>query len=421
MKVSVQIDHAFFIHHCENRILQCLGSTESTDHHNLQRRFLDELVLTIHRTPGNHQLLPQGCEATVDIPFNKIQYLQVAYDLLRHPAKQFVMEKKQDWILADVIPHWVVEIAQEHQVPLLHFSIFSAAAYSFILNPRYVGGDGQEKVRPSPESLTSPPDWFDIPSPLCHGPRVWARDNGAKSVRKAGELCSSVERRSWKILGHPSIGRSLFHSGWGSIIETLQFGHSLVVLPFVINQSLNTRLLVDKGLAVEIDISEDGSFSRDDMAKALRLAMLSEEGDKLRIRAKESAQLLPGGLIGGYGRIDTGMRWVMDSQLGGGCGDGFENIPAWAGVDLKIVSAIGSGLIGGYGRIETGMRWVMDSQLGGGCGDGFENIPAWAGVDLKILLPSGLIGGYGRIETGGYGDGGGGNRTRLACLPSLVR
>ena len=79
-----------------------------------------------------------------------------------------------------------------------------------------------------------------------------------------------------EILEHPSIGGSLFHAGWGSIMETLQFGHCLVVLPLIIDQPLNARLLVEKGLAIEIERSEDGSFSRDGIAKALRLAMVSE-------------------------------------------------------------------------------------------------------------------------------------------------
>ncbi|KAE8703670.1 Mechanosensitive ion channel protein isoform 1 [Hibiscus syriacus] len=95
----------------------------------------------------------------------------------------------------------------------------------------------------------------------------------------------------WEILGHPSIGGSLFHSGWGSVIEMLQLGHTLVVLPLVIDQPLNAKLLLDKGLAVEIERSEDGSFCRDDVAKALRLAMVSEEGEKLRSRARETAQV----------------------------------------------------------------------------------------------------------------------------------
>ncbi|KAM7277140.1 hypothetical protein ACFE04_019006 [Oxalis oulophora] len=93
-----------------------------------------------------------------------------------------------------------------------------------------------------------------------------------------------------EILGHPAIGASLFHSGWGSVIETLQFGHTLVVLPFIIDQPLNAKLLVEKKLAVEIEKNEDGSFSREEVAKGLKLAMVSDEGESLRVRAREAGK-----------------------------------------------------------------------------------------------------------------------------------
>ncbi|KAL6126252.1 hypothetical protein ACLB2K_074303 [Fragaria x ananassa] len=91
-----------------------------------------------------------------------------------------------------------------------------------------------------------------------------------------------------EILGHPSIGGSLFHSGWGSVIETLQFGHCLVVLPIIIDQPLNARLLVEKGLAAEVKRNEDGSLSREEIAKSLRLAMVEEEGEQLRTNARKA-------------------------------------------------------------------------------------------------------------------------------------
>ncbi|KAE8700955.1 putative polygalacturonase-like [Hibiscus syriacus] len=389
--------------------------------------YLLELVAFPLPSLDNEQLLPQGCEATVDIPSENIQYLKIAYDLLRHPVKQFVIDQKPDWILADVIPYWVVEIAKEHYTPLVHFSVFSAAALSFFVTPTLVtGADGQKKTRSSPESWTSAPEWFDFPSPLAYPrflatcihegyygvnatgisddqrvakviqaskavairtcpefeaeylnlfekivggekhkpvfpiglllpekpkgrtindifgwldvqransvvfvgfgsecklikeqvqeiaygvelsglPFLWALRKPDWAVNELDTLpCGFRERTQgrgvvcfgWapqmEILGHPSIGGSLFHSGWGSVIETLQFGHSLVVLPFVIDQPLNARLLVDKGLAVEIERSEDGSFGRDDIAKALRLAMVSGGGEKLRSRAREAAQV----------------------------------------------------------------------------------------------------------------------------------
>ena len=94
-----------------------------------------------------------------------------------------------------------------------------------------------------------------------------------------------------EILAHPSIGGSLFHSGWGSAIEMLQFGHCLVVLPFIYDQPLNARLFVEKGLAVEVERGEDGSFSRDGIAKAVSLVMVSKEGDKFKARVREAAAI----------------------------------------------------------------------------------------------------------------------------------
>ncbi|XP_038876383.1 putative UDP-rhamnose:rhamnosyltransferase 1 [Benincasa hispida] len=125
----------------------------------------------------------------------------------------------------------------------------------------------------------------------------WAEDSDALPV---GFLDRMVERgivsMGWapqmEILGHPAIGGSLFHGGWGSAIEALQFGHCLVLLPFIVDQPLNARLLVEKGFAVEVERKEeDGSFSGEAIAKALRDAMISEEGEKIRKQAKEAAAI----------------------------------------------------------------------------------------------------------------------------------
>ena len=58
-------------------------------------------------------VLSEGAEATVDIPFKKIQYLKVAFDLLQHPLKQYVAETSPDWIIVDFFPYWVTEISRE--------------------------------------------------------------------------------------------------------------------------------------------------------------------------------------------------------------------------------------------------------------------------------------------------------------------
>ncbi|KAG5538325.1 hypothetical protein RHGRI_019049 [Rhododendron griersonianum] len=95
-----------------------------------------------------------------------------------------------------------------------------------------------------------------------------------------------------EILAHPSIGGSLFHAGWGSAIEALQFGHCLVVLPFLVDQGLNARFLVEKGLAFEVERGDDGSFERSDIARALRGAMVGKEGEGMRARSRDVAAVV---------------------------------------------------------------------------------------------------------------------------------
>ncbi|KAL4180189.1 hypothetical protein AMTRI_Chr13g123990 [Amborella trichopoda] len=78
-----------------------------------------------------------------------------------------------------------------------------------------------------------------------------------------------------QLLAHPAIGGCLFHSGWGSVIEALQWGHTLI-------------LLVEKGIALEIERNKDGSFTKEAVAKGLRQAMVEEEGEPLRVKAREA-------------------------------------------------------------------------------------------------------------------------------------
>ncbi|KAJ6675317.1 UDP-GLYCOSYLTRANSFERASE 91A1-LIKE [Salix viminalis] len=60
-------------------------------------------------------------------PAEKMEYLKIAYDLLKHPLKQFIADQLPDWIIIDMMPYWMVDIARENKVPSIHFSIFSAA------------------------------------------------------------------------------------------------------------------------------------------------------------------------------------------------------------------------------------------------------------------------------------------------------
>ncbi|KAG8383622.1 hypothetical protein BUALT_Bualt04G0033200 [Buddleja alternifolia] len=102
--------------------------------------------------------------------------------------------------------------------------------------------------------------------------------------------------RSWapqlKILSHDSVGGFLTHCGWSSIVEGLMFGHPLITLPFLVDQGLNSRVVVEKELGSEIPRNEeDGLYTRNSVAHSVKLVMLEDDGKKLRERAKEMSAI----------------------------------------------------------------------------------------------------------------------------------
>ncbi|GER34512.1 UDP-Glycosyltransferase superfamily protein [Striga asiatica] len=103
--------------------------------------------------------------------------------------------------------------------------------------------------------------------------------------------------RSWvpqlRILGHDSVGGFLTHCGWSSILEGLLFGHPLITLPFLVDQGLNSRIVEQRQLGLEIPRNEeDGSYTRYSVADTVKLVMVEDEGKKFRKSAKEMAVII---------------------------------------------------------------------------------------------------------------------------------
>ncbi|KAK3126649.1 hypothetical protein QOZ80_7AG0559990 [Eleusine coracana subsp. coracana] len=110
--------------------------------------------------------------------------------------------------------------------------------------------------------------------------------NDGFEARVAGR---GVVRDGWvpqvRVLAHAAVGAFLTHCGWGSVGEGLfRFGHPLVMLPFIVDQGLIARAMVERGVGVEVPREDDGSFSGEDVAAAVRQVM---EGEVLARNARE--------------------------------------------------------------------------------------------------------------------------------------
>ncbi|KAL3718275.1 hypothetical protein ACJRO7_003419 [Eucalyptus globulus] len=96
-----------------------------------------------------------------------------------------------------------------------------------------------------------------------------------------------------KILMHPSTdisgditGGFVGHCGWSSSLEAIVFGVPITAMPIHLDQPLNAKLVVDLGVGVEV-WREDGSYKREEVAKAIELVVVQEGGEQVRKRAKE--------------------------------------------------------------------------------------------------------------------------------------
>ncbi|KAG8366020.1 hypothetical protein BUALT_Bualt17G0032700 [Buddleja alternifolia] len=76
------------------------------------------------------------------------------------------------------------------------------------------------------------------------------------------------------ILNHPSIGCFVSHCGFGSMWESLLSDSQIVLVPYLADQILNTRLLTEElKVAVEVERGEMGWFSKEDLCKAIKCVM----------------------------------------------------------------------------------------------------------------------------------------------------
>ncbi|XP_030526540.1 beta-D-glucosyl crocetin beta-1,6-glucosyltransferase-like [Rhodamnia argentea] len=90
-----------------------------------------------------------------------------------------------------------------------------------------------------------------------------------------------------KILEHPSTGGFVSHCGWGSVMESMKSGVPIIAMPMQFDQPMNTRMVGEVGVRLEVKRNESGDLERLEIAKVIRDVVVEKAGEGVRKKAKE--------------------------------------------------------------------------------------------------------------------------------------
>ncbi|GAU40117.1 hypothetical protein TSUD_389670 [Trifolium subterraneum] len=300
---------------------------------------LIKLPLSSH-IDKNH--LPQNSDSTMDIPSNKLYYLKLAYDCLQQSVAEILKTSKPDWVFYDFAASWLPQLAKDLNLNIscAYFSPCPAWSICFFDTPRQQLGDDVAAIRTNSEDYYGPPKWVSFPTKIGLKPYevrklledIKVNETGASPVfdlNRANSDCDLFIIRSSRdlegewldFLGEfynkpvisigllPPIIDSSSHyevddsPDWIQIKQWLdeQKSSSVVYIAFGSEVKLSQENLNELALGIEISKvmqekkvgieivrnEEDGSFTRDCVAKALRFTMVDEEGSDYRKNAKE--------------------------------------------------------------------------------------------------------------------------------------
>ncbi|KAG2333087.1 hypothetical protein Bca52824_004267 [Brassica carinata] len=317
--------------------------------------------LTIPHVDG----LPPGAETASDIPVSLGKFLTQAMDLTRDQVEAAVLALKPDLILFD-FAYWVPEMARAYEVKSVCHHVVSASSIAYSLVPDAEPGvpppgypsskvtfRKQDAYSLSPTASSAfkriinriitglkncdvislrtcqdiegsqinlEKDQFQE---LCLGMELTGLPflvavkppKDAKTIQEA--LPEGFEERvkgrgvvwgGWVqqplLLAHPSIGCFVSHCGFGSMWESLVSDCQIVLLPYLADQVLNTRLMTEElEVSVEVQREETGWFTKENLSYAIMSVMNkeSELGNNVRgNRVKWKDSLFKSGLMNGH-------------------------------------------------------------------------------------------------------------------------
>ncbi|KAG5588075.1 hypothetical protein H5410_048509 [Solanum commersonii] len=111
-----------------------------------------------------------------------------------------------------------------------------------------------------------------------------------------------------QILNHSSIGGFVTHCGWNSMLESMSFGIPIIAMPMNHDQPLNSRLVEELGIGVEILRGENGEIMKEEVAKGIKRVVEDKTRKQVNLKAMELSEKIK---FKGEKAIDEGVKKLL--------------------------------------------------------------------------------------------------------------
>ncbi|KAL3646960.1 hypothetical protein CASFOL_009132 [Castilleja foliolosa] len=95
-----------------------------------------------------------------------------------------------------------------------------------------------------------------------------------------------------KILGHENTGGFVSHCGWNSVLESMSLGVPIIALPMHLDQPINSRLVGNVGVGLEVLRDSNGRLHGETLAAVIKKVVVEATVESVRKTAADMKEKL---------------------------------------------------------------------------------------------------------------------------------